>query len=198
MSPNTSYLKDKIYEPEFRGPEKFQIENDINTYVHRQKQQDKTKMINTRAENYLKFFLNNKGQIRYSPYAEPKPVNNPIIKTPSKEQTEFDDVNPYLYYKRTRLNEVTNPDLYYKIQNGDYMKYRQQQKKVLDYNYDLMQKRYGIKKEVDVNPFNPNLCNDLGTSSLNHNTITNPLPNYTYNKYIEQQINIARNETANS
>lgn len=190
MKDSNEYLKQKMIED---AHAKFQLENDINTYIHKISQQDKSEMIDQNAENYLKFFMNNKSKIKYSPYPNKMRRNNSMLLTsPQREEDpeKIESINPLLKYKRNKLNDVTNPDLYYKILNGEYLKYREQQKKVLDYNFDIMQSRIKRKQEVDVNPFNPNLDSFvLGNSTLNHNTILNPLPNYTYNKYIDQQIN---------
>ena len=209
--------------------EKFILENDINTYIHKISQQNKLNRIESNADNYLKYFLNNKNKngCCYSPYIpkqkrcqtyrdnyhyseqnqDANNTNNENVQDSTLNEGQnhlsrqsrlmqdtgktlaksFSELNTQLS-KKSRLNDITNPDLFYKIANGDYQRYKLQQKQFLDYNYEAMQKRQGIKREVDVNPFNPNICSELGDTSLVHNTILNPLPNYTYNKYLEKQL----------
>ncbi len=101
---------------------------------------------------------------------------------------------PVRCIKRSRLNDITNHDLFYRVADGDYQRYKQQQKKFLDYNWDAMQKRMERRREIDVNPFNPSIYNGLGKTTLQHNTILNPLPNYTYNKYLERQLKLIESE----
>lgn len=70
----------------------------------------------------------------------------------------------------------------------DYIKYREQQRNYLNSNYDLMVNNGNYKKKLDVNPYNVNSSStSLGESMLVHNTILNPLPNYTYNKYFDEE-----------
>lgn len=84
--------------------------------------------------------------------------------------------------------EITNPDMYYKQSNMDYIKYREQQRNYLNSDYDLMVNNGNYKKKLDVNPYNVNSSStSLGESRLVHNTILNPLPNYTYNKYFDEE-----------
>ena len=86
-----------------------------------------------------------------------------------------------------RTREITNPELFYKKVNGDFYKYRAENKKYLDYNYNIMGRRN--LKNINVNPFNKGSSLDLlGRSTLIHNTILNPIPNFSYNKYFEKEI----------
>ena len=103
---------------------------------------------------------------------------------PSKNQVQ----SPLYITDRSRLNEITNPDMYYKQSNMDYIKYREQQRNYLNSNYDLMVNNGNYKKKLDVNPYNVNSSStSLGESMLVHNTILNPLPNYIYNKYFDEE-----------
>jgi hypothetical protein len=44
-------------------------------------------------------------------------------------------------------------------------------------------------KKINVNPFNKeSSIGLLGRSTLMHNTILNPVPNFSYNKYFEKEI----------
>ena len=70
-------------------------------------------------------------------------------------------------YNRSRLNEITNPDMYYKQSNMDYIKYREQQRNYLNSNYDLMVNNGNYKKKLDVNPYNVNSSStSLGNQCL--------------------------------
>ena len=78
--------------------------------------------------------------------------------------------------------------MYYKQSNQDYIKYKEQQRNYLNSNYELMINNGNYKKKLDVNPYNVNSSKTtLGESTLIHNTILNPLPNYTYNKYFDEE-----------
>ena len=77
-----------------------------------------------------------------------------------------------------RKNEISNPELFYKRADLNFYRYREEQRKFGDYNYSIVLKKNKsrfIKKEPDINPFNPKI--DLfrvGKSSLPHNTILKP------------------------
>ena len=90
-----------------------------------------------------------------------------------------------------RKNEITNPDLFYKRNNNDYFKYRAEQKKYLDYNYQMMinKNKLNHKQEPNVNPYNPKQEDfEHYKSDLAHNPILNPINYYSYNKYLEKEI----------
>lgn len=90
-----------------------------------------------------------------------------------------------------RKNEITNPDWFYKRNNIDYFKYKEEQKKYLDYNYEVMMNNYNShqKKEPNINPYNPITINfEKSKSDLEHNPILNPVNNYGYNKYLQKEI----------
>ena len=90
-----------------------------------------------------------------------------------------------------RKNEITNPDLFYKRNNNDYFKYRAEQKKYLDYNYQMMinKSKLNHKQEPNVNPYNPKQEDfEHYKSDLAHNPILNPINYYSYNKYLEKEI----------
>ena len=91
-----------------------------------------------------------------------------------------------------KSGEITNPNYFYQRNNKDYYKYKMEQKRYLDYNYELMKNKLSKKKrEPDVNPYNP--INDKvfenGKTDLLHNPILNPINNYAYNKYLEKEVN---------
>lgn len=75
-------------------------------------------------------------------------------------------------------NEISNPELFYKKGNREFQIYRKEQKKFDDYNYKLIllhNKNRFIKKEPDINPFNPKVnLYKIGNSSLPQNVILRP------------------------
>lgn len=93
----------------------------------------------------------------------------------------------------SRRNEITNPELFYNRRNIEYYKYREEQRKYLDYNYAVMKDNYrGLihqMKDPCVNPYHPIKNNfETSKSTLIHNPILNPVNNYTYNKYLQKEI----------
>ena len=91
-----------------------------------------------------------------------------------------------------RKSEITNPDLFYKWNNNDYYKYRAEQKKYLDYNYQILMNKNKLhdKQEPNINPYNPkNEDFEHYKSDLVHNPILNPVNYYSYNKYLQKEIN---------
>ena len=92
-----------------------------------------------------------------------------------------------------RGGEITNPNYFFHRFNKDYYKYRLEQKKYLDYNYEVIKNRLNNKKrEPDINPYNPinNQVFENGKTDLAHNPILNPINNYSYNKYLEKEVNL--------
>ena len=89
-------------------------------------------------------------------------------------------------------NEISNPELFFKKANRDFLKYRKEQKKFDDYNYRIIMIHHRnrfVKKEPDINPYNPKLnCFKVGNSSLVQNVILRPddcYGNFRYNfKYV--------------
>ena len=94
----------------------------------------------------------------------------------------------------SRSGEITNPNYFFQRNNKDYYKYRLEQKKYLDYNYEIIKNRLNkrSKREPDINPYNPinNQVFENGKSDLLHNPILNPINNYSYNKYLEKEVNL--------
>ena len=72
-------------------------------------------------------------------------------------------------------NEISNPEVFYKKGNIEFYKYRNEQKKLDDYNYKIIlnhNKNKFIKKEPDINPFNQKINSfKVSDSSLRHNII---------------------------
>ena len=96
----------------------------------------------------------------------------------------------------SRSGEITNPDYFFQRNNKDYYKYRLEQKKYLDYNYEIIKNRMNKKnkREPDINPYNPinEKPFEKGKSDLLHNPILNPINNYSYNKYLEKEVNLGK------
>ena len=150
--------------------------NYINDFENPNNNNDK----NNYSKNITKDrFINNKIKIF--------PIINRYNKKLNSSNSE-NNINESRYkYFVERTREITNPELYYKKINGDFYKYRAENKKYLDYNYNIMGSR-NLKK-INVNPFNKeSSIGLLGRSTLMHNTILNPVPNFSYNKYFEKEI----------
>jgi len=117
----------------------------------------------------------------HSNYKENKPLS-----TSMSAQMIFDN----------RKSEITNPELFYKRNNNDYFKYRAEQKKYLDYNYQMMinKSKSHHKQEPNINPYNPKKEDfEHYKSDLAHNPILNPVNYYSYNKYLEKEIKESNN-----
>ena len=95
----------------------------------------------------------------------------------------------------SRSGEITNPNYFFQKNNEDYYKYKLEQKKYLDYNYEIIKNRMNKrnKREPDINPYNPinEKVFERGKSDLLHNPILNPINNYSYNKYLEKEVNLS-------
>ena len=102
-------------------------------------------------------------------------------------------ISPNLENFSSRSGEITNPNYFFQRNNEDYYKYRLEQKKYLDYNYQIIKNRLNkrSKREIDINPYNPinERPFETGKSDLMHNPILNPINNYSYNKYLEKEVN---------
>lgn len=87
-----------------------------------------------------------------------------------------------------KKNEISNPELFFKRGDINYYRYRDEQKRFDDYNYRIIlnnNKSRFIKKEPDINPFNPKLeAYKIGESSLKHNIILKPEDFYGYHNNI--------------
>ena len=104
----------------------------------------------------------------------------------------IDYLNERKYIFSGKRHEITNPELFYKKTNGDFYKYRAESKKYSDYNRNIIENQIyknNNYNNINVNPFNKGSSfDDLGRSTLIHNTILNPIPNFSYNKYFEKEI----------
>lgn len=81
-----------------------------------------------------------------------------------------------------KYNEISNPEVFYKKSDIEFYKYRNEQKKLGDYNYKIVlihNKNRFIKKEPDINPFNQKINSfKVSDSSLSHNIILRPGESY--------------------
>lgn len=190
---NNTYYNNNRYQLEEEPTFTYENERNINQY--KSYILSKQKLTELNSQNYMNYILQQKKNRSRSPFVsrgEYLPSN--VGETPSF--SEFNNIsNSYKkptpitsLYNRSRLNEITNPDMYYKQSNQDYIKYKEQQRNYLNSNYELMINNGNYKKKLDVNPYNVNSSKTtLGESTLIHNTILNPLPNYTYNKYFDEE-----------
>ena len=187
---------------------KFQNENEKNINEYLNYIQTKQKLTERNSKNYLDYIINERREKRaHSPYiyyTSPHPQENPssnilnehnyknnvpiypqspAASSPYKELDYQNKPILSLYSRSNRLNEVTNPNKYYNIGSKEYLRYKEQHRSYLNSNYEMML-NHTKNKEIVVNPYNKSSSlSELGDSKLQHNTILNPLPNYTYNKY---------------
>ncbi len=161
---------------------------DVNKYSDNTSLTSREKEINTLSEyenknkisnhishlnNYIK---NNSNDLIYNNFINYKKIekNMPI-------SNSLKNINYY-----GRKNEISNPELFYKRSDLNYYRYREEQRKFGDYNYNIVlnkNKSRFIKKEPDINPFNPKIdLYKIGKSSLSHNIILKPEEFYGYFK----------------
>ena len=115
-------------------------------------------------------------------------IKKPKVLIPSLSSNEIFSI---------KNTEITNPSSYYKKYDEDYYRYRLEQKKYLDYNYEFMMNNeyQRNKKEPNVNPYNPkNNVFWANKSDLVHNPILNPINHYGYNKYLKKELDMRENE----
>ena len=154
-------------------------------------------------DNYLKDIINNstsnindKNEIRKKNKLNNLIINNNYFQNKSRENPiNIKSIPNSLSTKsmnfESRRSEISNPELYNKINNEDYNKYRAELRKYLDYNYQILlnKNRFNKKQEVNINPYNPiNADFEHYKSDLAHNPILNPVNNYSFNKYLEKEI----------
>ena len=119
---------------------------------------------------------------------------NTEIKNNYLRNDNINDSQNNVFNFSCRSGEITNPNYFFQRNNRDYYKYRLEQKKYLDYNYQIIKNRLNKrnKREPDINPYNPidEQKFENGKSDLLHNPILNPINNYSYNKYLEKEVNL--------
>ena len=176
---------------------KFQNENERNIHQYLNYVQSKQQLIEKNSKNYLEYIINERKERRTkspSVYYQTFVQNNnnnisslyqrPMITNNNNDDRKLSSPILNVYSRCNRLNEITNPDMYYKLGSESYLNYKQQQRDYLNFNLEIMLSNKERKKEINVNPYNIlSSFSDLGDSNLKHNTILHPLPNYNYNPY---------------
>lgn len=168
------------------------INNNLNNINGNQNQKE------LNSNNYVKFIMNERKQKRapspYIYYSPPPQQNNkmnnnilPYIPKTSSFTTPNNQSLSTLPLRsfHHRINEITNPEMYYKLLSKEYLYYKEQHHNYSKSNYQLMINNQSIKKEIPINPYNFNSSlTVLGNSNLHPNPILNPLPHFHSNKYI--------------
>ena len=172
----------------------FQEENQRNINQYKNYILAKQKLTELNSHNYMNYIINQRktNRARSPFFSRSESITSPLSQTVNEQASYQNPLNEQFIkqYNKSRRNEITNPDLYYKQSNQDYLRYREQERKYLNSNYELMIKNGNYKKKLDVNPYNKNSSTtSLGESKLIHNTILNPIPNYSYNKYFDEDYN---------
>ena len=120
--------------------------------------------------------LNNRNSLEIEKSIENKNNNNNEILPPVTKS--INNINKYFPLS----NEISNPELYYRKCDKDFYIFRNQHKKFDDYNYKLIllhKTNRFLKKEPDVNPYNPKInYYKSGNSTLEHNVILRPNESY--------------------
>lgn len=82
-------------------------------------------------------------------------------------------------------SDINNPDYYRdSSENTLFGLLKEKQREILQYNKDMMDNKSRQKRnEIDTNPYR-SYSTTLGKSYLENNTILNPVPHLTYNKYL--------------
>ena len=120
--------------------------------------------------------LNNRNSLEIEKSIENKNNNNNEILPPVTKS--INNINKYFPLS----NEISNPELYYRKCDKDFYIFRNQHKRFDDYNYKLIllhKTNRFLKKEPDVNPYNPKInYYKSGNSTLEHNVILRPNESY--------------------
>ena len=122
--------------------------------------------------------------------------------TPSyKIKSPFNQYNKFVpLYVKSKQSDITNPN-YFSINN--YSNLQAKRREYLQYNYINSERNFVNKhsyqyakqplsyedkkaESLNINPYNSNHRNvySLGKSELVHNPILNPVPNFMYNRYL--------------
>ena len=148
------------------------IEYNNQNYVNYMKKIKNLPKINELKERNKKRIIDNKGKLNFFfKDNEENPNQNNNYKKINNYNIKFD-------------SNIYNNDYY-----REYKRYRQEQKKYLDYNQNVMINNYNkhlkSRNEINVNPYNDYYKNSivLGKSVLKHNPILNPQPYTGYQNY---------------
>lgn len=152
--------------------------------------QNKMSSIDARAENYLSYMYHFKHQRN-------KTNENNAFTSPTPKKglnNSYDDTLFTPGYVKSKQSDITNPNYFATNSYNNLMK---KKKEYLNYNYINSEKNYMNRKKhfnsddnLIPNPYNDLHCNvyTLGSSSLQHNPILNPIPNFEYNRYLNRNI----------
>ena len=165
----------------YENPNNININNKNNSFTT----SSKKKSEHFELDKYLEKIARNKEIINNKDIEIEKNIENKMKdeKENNKENilpisNSVNDNKKYFPKK----NEISNPELFYKKKNNNFYKYRKEYKKFDDYNYKIIllhNKNRFIKKEPDINPYNPQInLYKIGNSSLSQNIILRPGENY--------------------
>ena len=187
--------------------EKTQGENNNNTIIQNNNINLDNKNLTIDANSYSNPIKeNNLSQNSYDGVNNDM-QNEPIINKENKMKNSYSRNNILSnsannFDISSRSGEITNPNYFFQKNNEDYYKYKLEQKKYLDYNYEIIKNRMNKrnKREPDINPYNPinEKVFERGKSDLLHNPILNPINNYSYNKYLEKEVNLSNRYNNNN
>ena len=170
----------------------FTFENDRNIKLYRNYIENQSKTIDRYSQLYVDYMKKSDNKIN-TPFNQNHlslnlgnnnnyQNNNTLSKSQSFSPNSIKDN----YVMKGRTTEITNPEKFFQNENQNYLKFKEEQKRYLDFNYNMMLNR---KKQLLVNPFNKgSSLSELGKSFLSNNPILNPFPNYS-NKYFGQDVN---------
>ena len=165
---NIDYLND------FMKKKNKLIEYNNQNYVNYMKKIKNLPKINELKERNKKRIIDNKGKLNF------------FFKDNEENQNQNYNNN---YKKINNYNIKFDSNIYNNDYYREYKRYRQEQKKYLDYNQNIMINNYNkhlkSRNEINVNPYNDYYKNSivLGKSVLKHNPILNPQPYTGYQNY---------------
>ena len=187
ISPYSLYIKKikdvKKYSDNTSLTSREKESNDLNLEINRF--DNRNKYININNSNSMISINNNENNdsyiIKNNSYKDIYSQKNNNEKF-TKDMPISKSLKNIKYYGRK--NEISNPELFYKRSDENFYRYREEQRKFGDYNYNIVLKKNKsrfIRKEPDINPFNPKIDSyKIGKSSLPHNTILKPEDFYGY------------------
>ena len=207
-----------IYDPTYFNEESptFSFENDKNLNNYKSYIKNKNITIDRYSQNYIDYMKkvfqnkninsihntnNNINNNINNNYNNNKNINNntDLKKCTIQNSKSFSHLEiPYTQNKnliiRDKGHEITNPNFFFQKENPEYIRFKEEQRKYLNYNLEKIQKnKLKKKQEINVNPYNIISSKDfLGKTNLINNTILNPT-NYIYNQFYKNKLNIKNN-----
>ena len=178
----------------------FTFENDRNIKLYKGYIENQAKAIDRYSQNYVNYMKGKENLKMSTPYnnnynnqLQNNNLDNKV--SLSKSQSFSPSYNKDDFIMKGRTTEITNPDKYYQSENQNYLKFKEEQRKYLDFNYNMMKNR---SHQLLVNPYNKgSSTGDLGKSFLSNNPILNPFPNYN-NKYFGNYFKVGKNNNNNN